>query len=170
MKTIPLELTTLNNWLTWHYEYKEGKEKPLKVPNVPKDWYNKPMKSFNEVVAEQANNNVGIGIAMTATNRIVGIDLDNIDDKAIPPKLKAILTIGKKGGYIERSVSKTGYHVHSKNCCWTCSDSTTKEQEPNHPINIWKCTHPNITSRYQVIPFTATGRTSTEPSSLHGNI
>ena len=111
MKTIPLELTTLNNWLTWHYEYKEGKEKPLKVPNVPKDWYNKPMKSFNEVVAEQANNNVGIGIAMTATNRIVGIDLDNIDDKAIPPKLKAILTIGKKGGYIERSVSKTGYHI-----------------------------------------------------------
>ena len=111
LKNIPKQLKNLNgDWINWHYEQRQGKEKTYKVPEVPKDWYDKPQLSFDEAV-KRSTPNKGIGIAFRRSNNLVGIDLDNIKDNAIPTKIKAILSIAKTGGYIERSISKTGFHI-----------------------------------------------------------
>ena len=113
LEKIPNQLKSLTgDWLNWHYEKKDGKEKTIKVPEVPANWYDKPQLTFEEAVARSAANpQKGIGIAFRTYNNIVGIDIDNMPDNAIPPKIKAILSSAKNGGYIERSVSQTGFHI-----------------------------------------------------------
>ena len=93
LEKIPNQLKSLTgDWLNWHYEKKDGKEKTIKVPEVPANWYDKPQLTFEEAVARSAANpQKGIGIAFRTYNNIVGIDIDNIPDNAIPPKIKSIL-------------------------------------------------------------------------------
>lgn len=115
---IPEELKSLPCWLTWKFEPKEG-SKPEKKPNVPPGhWDDKKLYSFPGVLEEydrcQRTDNKsradGIGFAFLSSNNIVGIDIDGISDNAIPDNIKTILTAGKTG-YIERSISKTGFHI-----------------------------------------------------------
>lgn len=116
---IPEQLKSLPFWLTWHYAEKPGRDKPLKMPNVTAGpWDTKKLYSFPEVVKEfercqlPTNNSRadGIGIAFTRNNNLIGIDIDDVSDDAIPADILAILKAGKTG-YIERSVSRTGYHI-----------------------------------------------------------
>lgn len=115
---VPKELKSLPCWLTWKFEPKDG-GKPEKRPNVPPGhWNDKKLYSYDDVLKEydrcQRDDNKsradGIGFAFLSSNNIVGIDIDGIPDNAIPDNIKTILTAGKSG-YIERSVSKTGFHI-----------------------------------------------------------
>lgn len=115
---IPENLKALPFWLSWYYNQKPDRKKLEKVPNIGRGkWNNKKLYSFSGAIKEfercQQDNQSradGIGIAFTNTNSIIGIDIDGIDENAIPAEIKAILEAGKST-YIEKSVSGNGFHI-----------------------------------------------------------
>ena len=116
---IPDNLKCIPHWLTWYYRTKpNGKQE--KIPNVEAgEWDNKTLYTFPDVIKELercqlANNSKadGIGIAIRSDNQLVGIDIDNVTNDTIPDAVRSILTVAKEsGGYIEKSVSKKGFHI-----------------------------------------------------------
>ena len=118
---IPQALQSIPHWLTWYYNTKPN-GKMEKVPNVVAGkWDNKILYTFSEALSEynrlcQSGKDKphadGIGIAIRSDNQLIGIDIDNVTNDTIPDAVRSILTAAKiGGGYIEKSVSKTGYHI-----------------------------------------------------------
>ena len=128
LSKVPNELKSLPCWLTWKFVPKEG-SKPEKKPNVPPGlWDNKKLYCFDNVLKEyercQRTDNKsradGIGFAFLSSSDIVGIDIDNIPDEELKnnPAILSLLNIGKSS-YIERSVSRKGFHLMG-----TCSNKS----------------------------------------------
>ena len=116
---LPDNLKSLPYWLTWHYNAKDN-GKMEKVPNVGNgEWEVKRLLTYQDALNEydryQQDNDRkadGIGIVIQSYSDIVGIDIDHVPDNDIPDDIRAILTAAKEcGAYIERSVSKTGFHI-----------------------------------------------------------
>lgn len=121
LSKVPEELKSLPYWLTWHYEPGATGKKPTKKPNVPSGkWDGKPFQTFPAVLREyercQLPDNQsradGIGFAILSTHDIVGIDIDDVSDEDIKQDavILSLLQAGKTS-YIERSVSRKGFHI-----------------------------------------------------------
>ncbi len=117
---IPENLKSIPHWLTWRYDTKENGNL-MKTPNVEAgEWDTKKLWTYQGAVDEyercQRPDNKsradGIGIAIRTDNELVGIDIDHVTADTIPERIRAILTAAKEsGGYIEKSVSKQGFHI-----------------------------------------------------------
>jgi putative DNA primase/helicase len=111
---IPQELKTLNQWLTWCYELREGKKTKVPVnPHTgeyasvtnPKTW-----GSFEQARAAVKNGNAGIGFVFTAADPYMGIDLDGcFDADGLHPQGADV--VRRLDSYSERSVSGNGLHI-----------------------------------------------------------
>ncbi|MGE5612422.1 MAG: hypothetical protein ACM359_24455, partial [Bacillota bacterium] len=123
-QVVPQRMTRMNNWVGWRYDWREGQDKPTKVPlnlnsggkassKAPATW-----ASFE--LAQQryerygAGNPRGLmaGIGFCLSDDIVGIDLDHCRDAAtgvIEPWAVAILNA--LDSYTEVSPSGTGIRI-----------------------------------------------------------
>lgn len=86
---IPTSLKAYPQWVCWRYEQRVGQPKPTKVPyNARTDWRASSTEpatwsSFNEALERyQRGGYDGIGIVLSSTDDLVGLDLDNCIDEA----------------------------------------------------------------------------------------
>ena len=119
--SVPTELRALPQWVTWHYENRDGK--PTKPPisaksngkllyaksNDPETW-----ADFDTAVATAIRLQLeGIGLCLSADDGLTGLDLDHVLDPAtgeLDP-LAAKLLKQFAGTYTEISPSGTGLRI-----------------------------------------------------------
>lgn len=118
LDNVPDELKSLPDWLTWYYN-KKTTGKLEKVPNVGTgEWEVKKLLAYQDALNQYGNYHQdenhkadGVGFVIQTYSNIVGIDIDHVPDNDIPDGIRAILTAAKGCGYIERSVSRNGFHI-----------------------------------------------------------
>ena len=134
-ENIPEELKTLNQWLVWRYQTRDGK--PTKIPfnaktgqfaksNDPATWCD-----FQTAIkAYQSGRYSGIGFAFAEGDGLFGVDLDHVIDKQtgeIEPW--AIEIIGEfRRTYIEVSPSGTGLRIFGKGKPERCGKGTKEKR------------------------------------------
>ncbi len=134
LNKIPAELTSLPQWVCWHYEDRDGT--PTKPPiqaksngkllyaksNDPTTWAD----FTTAVAAVQRLNLVGQGLCLSATDNLTGLDLDHVWDPATGELDPLAATVLERfaGTYIEVSPSGTGFRIfcygkpqRSGKCC-----------------------------------------------------
>ena len=116
-ENIPIDLTTLNQWLIWRYFYKPDlgywDKPPLdanKSGNAGKSTDPRTWASFAKALSSyQLGNLDGIGLALTEQNGIVGFDLDDcIDPETGDIEPTALAIVEGIPTYWEISPSGTG--------------------------------------------------------------
>ena len=134
-ENIPKELKTLNQWLVWRYQNREGKL--TKVPinartrkfaksNDPATWcdFQTALKAY------ESGRYSGIGFAFAEGDGLYGVDLDHVIDHQtgeIEPWVIEI--IGKfRKTYIEQSPSGTGLRIFGKGKPERCGKGTTEKR------------------------------------------
>ena len=121
LTAIPAELTSLQQWVCWHYEDRDGT--PTKPPiqaksngrliyaksNDPTTW-----SDFTTAVDAVARLNLqGQGLCLSATDNLTGLDLDHVFDPAtgeLDPLAAKVLE-RFAGTYVEVSPSGTGFRI-----------------------------------------------------------
>jgi putative DNA primase/helicase len=120
--TIPAELKALAQWVTWRYDWREGKwSKVLLNPqtgfsaktDTPATWgtFEQALAHYRKFTPEVA----GVGFVFTAGDDFAGVDLDDAIDPATG-KLKpwAAAIVADLDSYTETSPSGTGVKVFVK--------------------------------------------------------
>ena len=123
--TIPPELTALPQWVCWHYEERDGKQtKPPINPrsngkllyaksNAPATW-----TDFDTAVAAASRLSLpGIGLNVSATDGLTGLDLDHVFDPStgeLDPLAVEVLDRFAAVTYAEISPSGTGIRIWCK--------------------------------------------------------
>jgi predicted P-loop ATPase len=121
VKNIPAELRTLNQWVCWHYETRNGK--PTKPPISPRSngklLYAKTDDPTTWSDFDTANASVtrlglqGVGLSLSATDGLTGLDLDHVIDPEtgeLNPLAHEVLT-RFAGSYAEISPSGNGLRI-----------------------------------------------------------
>ena len=110
---MPYELMAIDKWVLWKAVERDGNF--TKIPftvggrmaktNDPTTW-----SSFSQVkAAYQAGGFDGVGFVLDGKDRIVGVDLDKVDDHRHQPEVASIIRMLKESGcYIEASPSGKG--------------------------------------------------------------
>jgi len=122
---LPQELKSLNQWITWRYEWPNGQEEPpTKVPYNPRTGYHASVMNpqdwcpFDYAVKAVSSGYDGVGFVFTDRDPYTGIDLDAPKDengKPIPhdpvDAARQSLIFEKMDSYSERSPSGLGLHI-----------------------------------------------------------
>lgn len=121
LEAIPAELRQLNQWVCWRYETRDGK--PTKPPISPRSngkllyaKTNDPTTWSDFATANAAVTRLGlqgVGLSLSATDGLTGLDLDHVIDPAtgeIDPPAATVLE-RFSGTYAEISPSGTGLRI-----------------------------------------------------------
>ena len=76
----------------------------------------------------------GIGMSLTGANDLLVVDLDKVylDDGLIKPHIQEILEVIP--GFVERSVSGTGFHIFTKSADWEGGNKSNQE----HGVEVFR--------------------------------
>src|SRR6266481_4942635 len=118
-EAIPAELKSIDAWVTWRYEWKEGKwtKEPYQVNggvhakvNDPSTW-----GTFGQAITRYQRGGVdGIGIVLRAAWGIAGIDLDHCVEPNGKIAVWALKTMHEIQSYTEFSPSGNGIRILAK--------------------------------------------------------
>lgn len=115
---VPERIRSLPQWVCWRYETHLSRRKPMKTPYTPKIGKRANIHesdtwgSFEQAVASyRAGGYDGIGLVLTQSDRIVGVDIDECIDCNGTLNAIAQTVIGLLNSYTEVSPSGKGIRI-----------------------------------------------------------